>query len=75
MIQVNYGNNMKKETAIVDEHTTIRQFLEDVGIDYSKGQTNLDGAQLKPGEIDKTFADFGITTKCFLFNVVKLDNA
>ncbi len=75
MIQVNYGNNMKKETAIVDENTTIRSFLEDVGIDYSRGQTSIDGAPLNPGDMDKTFAQLGVTTRCFLFNVVKLDNA
>jgi hypothetical protein len=36
---------------------------------------NLDGAPLQPGDLDKTFAQFGITDKCFLLNVVKADNA
>lgn len=75
MIQVHFGNNVRKETTIVDEHTTIRDFFDEVGIDYSKGNTTLDGAPLQPGEINKTFADFGISEKCYLYNVVKVDNA
>lgn len=75
MIKVNYGNNMRKDSTIVNENTTIRNFLKDVNIDYAKGVTNLDGAPLQPGDFDKTFADFGITSECFLYSVVKVDNA
>jgi hypothetical protein len=35
---------------------------------------NLDGSPLHPGDLDKTFADFGIAEKCYLLNVVKADN-
>ena len=37
--------------------------------------TSLDGTTLMPGDLDKSFAQFGITEKCFLLNVVKADNA
>ena len=75
MIKVTVGNNMKRNTVIVDSGMTIRQVLTDAGIDYSRGSTNLDGATLQPGDFDKTFAQFGITENCYLLNVVKTDNA
>ncbi len=75
MIRVNYGSNVKKGSTIVNENTTIRDFLRDVNIDYSRGVTSLDGAPLQSGDFDKTFADFNITSECFLYSVVKVDNA
>ena len=75
MIKVTVGNNVKRESVIVDENTTLRAVLEDNGIDYTLGTMHLDGSSLKPGELDKTFADLGITEKCYLLNVVKADNA
>lgn len=75
MIKVNVGNNVKRETKLVSEETTLRAVLEDAGIDYTKGTMTLDGSTLGPGDLSKTFADFGIADKCFLLNVVKADNA
>jgi len=75
MIKVTIGNNVKRNSHILDKDTTLREALELEGIDYNKGIMNLDGSTLNPGDIDKTFADFGITEKCYLLNVVKADNA
>lgn len=75
MISVTLGNNLKRESVIIDANTTLRKALEDAGVDYTRGMMHLDGATLQPGDLDKTFADFGITEKCFLLNVVKADNA
>ncbi len=75
MIKITVGNNVKRESVIVDENTTLRAVLEDNGIDYTTGVMHLDGASLQPGDLDKTFAQFGITEKAFLLNVVKADNA
>ena len=75
MVKVTVGNNVNRETVIVDEDVTLRSVLEDAGIDYAKGGINLDGSTLKPGDLDKTFADFNIGEKCFLLQVVKADNA
>ena len=75
MIKVTIGNNVKRKTEILDENTTLRQALEDAEIDYTRGTMNLDGSSLSPGDLDKTFADFGIAEKCFLTNVAKADNA
>lgn len=75
MIKVMIGNNVKRESALLDENTTLRSALEQYGIDYTRGLMHLDGAPLGPGDLDKTFTDFGITERCFLLNVVKADNA
>jgi len=75
MIKVTIGNNVKRKTEIVDPNTTLREALEEAEIDYTTGVMNLDGSSLGPGDLDKTFANFGITEKCYLLNVVKADNA
>ncbi len=75
MVKVTVGNNVKRETVIVDSDTKLRTVLEDAGIDYSRGVMHLDGSSLNPGDLDKTFESFGINEKCFLLNVVKADNA
>ena len=36
---------------------------------------NAADSTLKPGDLDKTFAEFGIKEKCFLMQIVKADNA
>lgn len=75
MIKVILRNNVGKLETIVDENSTLRTVLEDNEVNYTSGVTSLDGASLRPGDLDKTFADFGITDKCWLLNVVKADNA
>ena len=75
MIRVTIGNNVRRNNITIDENTTLRQALEQAEIDYSVGMTSLDGTTLQAGDLDKTFAQFGIAEKCFLLNVVKADNA
>ena len=75
MIKVTIGNNVRRKTEILDENTTLREALEEAEIDYTAGIMNSDGSSLNPGDLDKTFADFGITEKCYLLNVIKADNA
>ena len=73
MVKIIVGNNVKRESVIVDSNTTLRTVLEDAGIDYTRGVMHLDGSSLNPGDLDKTFEDFHIAEKCFLLNVVKAD--
>ena len=75
MIKCYVGNNVSKKAAIVDENITLRDCLEQNGVEYGVGQLHLDGSALSPGDLDKTFADFGITEKCFLLSVAKTTNA
>ena len=75
MIKVTVGNNVKRESVIVNPNSTLRAVLEQANVDYTRGVMHLDGSSLNPGDLDKTFANFGITEKCFPLNVVKADNA
>ena len=75
MLQVTVGNNVKREKMIVDADRTLRSVLEEANIDYTRGVMHLDGSSLNPGDLDRTFENFGISEKCFLLNVVKADNA
>jgi len=74
MIKVTIGTTLERETVIVDPGKTLRSAIEEAGIDYTSGTMQLDGAALRPGDLDRTFASFDITDKCFLLNVVKADN-
>lgn len=75
MVKVTVGNNVKRETVIVESTETLRTTLENAQIDYTRGMTTLDGTTLAAGDLDKTYAEHGITEKCFVLNVVKADNA
>lgn len=75
MIKVTVGNNVKRNSVIVDGSRTLRSVLEEADIDYTRGVMHLDGSSLNPGDLDKSFESFGITEKCYLLNVVKADNA
>ena len=75
MIKVTVGNNVKREAKIVESSATLRAVLEDAGIDYTRGVVHLDGASLRPGDMDKTFAQLGVTESCYLIQVAKADNA
>lgn len=75
MVKIIVGNNVKREPVIVDDATTLKAVLEDQGIDYTRGTMHLDGAPLQPGDLNKTFAQMGVTDRAFLLNVVKADNA
>ena len=75
MIKIIVKSNTTSKSIIADENRTLRSVLEETGIDYTVGQTSLDGATLPAGGIDKTFADYGVGEKCYLMNVAKMDNA
>lgn len=75
MIKVTVGNNLKRNSVIIDETRTLKSVLEEQEIDFARGGLTLDGATLAPGEINKTFAEMGVTEACYLLQVIKADNA
>ena len=75
MIKVIFGDNLSRNEAIVSTTATLKSVLDEQGFDYSSRQMNLNGAPLSAGELNKTFADFGVTDSCYLLAVAKLDNA
>ena len=76
MIRVFVGNNLDRRPVDVSYEATLRSVLEEAGIDYSIGLTSLDGATLQAGDLDKSFAQMGVTgEKCYLLNTAKAVNA
>lgn len=75
MVKVTVGNNLKRVSVIVPAETTLKSVLEHAEIRYETGIMTLDGAPLAPGDLEKTFSEFGITEKCYLLSIVKADNA
>jgi hypothetical protein len=75
MIQVLVGNSTERQTVIIEPTQKLKKTLDDQRIDYSTSQIYLDGSTLKPGDLDKTFADFSISEKCMLIAVVKQNNS
>ncbi len=75
MIQVTIGTNTNRTKVNVDPNRTLRSVLEENEVNYSVAAVHLDGVSLKPGDMDKTFADLGITESCYLIAVIKADNS
>lgn len=75
MIKVIVGTTTQRNEKNYTAGTSIRTILEDNAVDYSVAQIMLDGASLKPGDMDRTLADLNITEKCMLIAVVKASNA
>lgn len=77
IIQVTVGDNTRRDTRGYDDTRTLRSIFEENSINYtSPGVVNsLDCCPLRPGDLDKTLADFGIQNKVVLSSVVKADNA
>ena len=75
MFKIIVGNNTDRWETIVDPNTTLRACLEAEGIDYTDGAIHLDGSSLRPGDLDKSFAEMGVTGRCFLIRIKKVDNA
>lgn len=75
MVRVIVSNNTSRKTEIVNENKTIREILDAAQINYAATTVHLDGSPLRPGDMDKTFGDFGIAESCYLTAIVKADNA
>lgn len=77
MVQVTVINNTDRQVITVGKDTTIREAFVECDVDFESGYKTIDGAQLKPGDINATFADLGYTSgsSCRLVSVIKADNA
>lgn len=75
MVRVTISNNTTRKTEIINEDKTIREVLDAAQINYAATTVHLDGSPLRPGDMDKSFGDFGISEACYLTAIVKADNA
>lgn len=80
MVKVRVGNNLKRETVIVDSSSTLRSCFEEAGMKLNGGVVTLDGAAIAPGDMNKTLNELGYTgeegkNECILHSIAKADNA
>lgn len=75
MIQVTVMSNTTRDSDTIDPNSeSIRSMLERFNVDYSSSTVHVDGVPVGLGQMDTSFADLGITTKCYISAVVKQDN-
>lgn len=74
-VTVTIGNNLKRGDHIIEDTTTLRAAFDKADVDYAIGVNTLDGAALQAGDLDKSFSDFNVKDRCFLYSVVKADNS
>lgn len=75
IINVKIGTNLNRETISVTSDKTIRQLLEQQGINYATTTVFLDGDTVKAGDMDKTLDDFNIAETCYIIASQKTENA
>lgn len=75
MINVTIITNAGQNKTMVSEDATIREILEENNVNYAVGVTSIDGCPLHSGDMDKTFAEMGVESRCYLSCVVKADSA
>lgn len=81
MIKVSIRTNDVRTTIMADPNMTIKEVLEQSGVNFTGGQTSIDGVTMQAGDAAKTLAQLGYDgstdakSKVFLVNVAKQDNA
>lgn len=60
---------------LVPEESTIREFFEQNDISYEMAAVYLDGVTMQPGDLDKTFEEWGIKESCRISVVIKTQAA
>ena len=75
IVSVKIGTNTNRSTINVTSDKTIRQLLEQEGINYATTTIFLDGDTIHAGDMDKTLNDFNIGDTCYIIASQKTENA
>lgn len=79
MLIIKVGTNTTRNAVTVSEDYTIRQCLEKGKVNYSNGQTSLNGNILRGSELDDSIANmiakYDVKGEVFLTTCIKQDNA
>lgn len=75
IVNVKIGTNLNRTTISVTSDKTIRQLLEENGINYATTTIFLDGDTVRAGDMDKTLEDFNIQDTCYIIASQKTENA
>ncbi len=73
MIKVTIGTNTSRKQVTVDPSRTLKDVLDENGIDYSRGGIFLDGLSVGGEALNKSFTEHEIAEECLLVSVVKGD--
>lgn len=75
IVNVKIGTNLNRETISVTSDKTIRELLEQQGINYATTTVFLDGDTVRAGDMDKSLDDFNIADTCYIIASQKTENA
>ena len=75
MIKVTIVSNNPRATVFVPKTKTVRQILEENNVAYANAAVSMDGCTLRPGDMDKSLEQHGITEKTTLSALANKDNA
>jgi hypothetical protein len=75
IVNVKIGTNLNRETISVTSDKTIRELLEQQGINYATTTIFLDGDTVRAGDMDKSLDDFNIADTCYIIASQKTENA
>ena len=75
IVNVKIGTNLNRETISVTSDKTIRELLEQQGINYATTTIFLDGDTVRAGDMDKSLNDFNIAETCYIIASQKTENA
>lgn len=75
IVNVKIGTNLNRETISVTSDKTIRELLDQQGINYATTTIFLDGDTIRAGDMDKTLDDFNIADTCYIIASQKTENA
>lgn len=75
IINVTIGTNLNRTEISVTSDKTIRQLLEENGINYATTTIFVDGVTVQLGQMDKSLEELGITTDCYIIAAQKTENA
>ena len=75
IVNVKIGTNLNRTTVAATSDKTIRQLLEENGINYATTTIFLDGSTVQAGGMDKTLDEYGIKESCYIIASQKTENA
>ena len=75
IVTVKIGTNLNRETISVTSDKTIRELLDQQGINYATTTIFLDGDTVRAGDMDKSLNDFNIADTCYIIASQKTENA
>lgn len=75
MINVTIGTNTSRKRVVVDPDTTLRDILNENGVNTGVGTIHIDGVPVTVSDLGKTLNEMGVTDNAFIISVAKADNA